>query len=708
MRRNLMRSICLALCLALCLGGTALAAEGRVAMGRYVETPIDLPMGGALAFAGAGGRIYGVDGSGEKLIAGTDLNALEQLETGHDENASPAQGGVNWIGAGEGGALYLASGWAMVNEEHHPYIELIADGQSTRVQLDQRLDTGSDRLVMCVLPSGELLGLSETEAYRFSAEGKTLQRYAVSGGTSMAAHANEMAVYSARDNLITVLDIDSGLVLRTLPLPGAAAYAVVGYDAKGALYSICPDGLYQVNAGGTLITKIADGRLMTASRPDVEARALLFDQEDNPVVAYWQEGNMLLMRYRYDEDAATEPGTVLSVFTLYDSATLRACADQFQKQHPDVMVDIDVVLPEGTAVTRDDVIRTLNTQLLAGKGPDIMVLDGLPVLSYLDKGVLMDLSGVAEPMIESGALLGNVAGAFKAGDAISAVPTRFLLPSLWGDVRAMNTLEDMADWARANTDVPAAYTDVDALIGTFYVSCAPAWFAKDGWLDQAKIEAFLTALKAIRAPSALLPGSEPEGAAFAWDWNPYRPALGYNSLEESRGVVNMRDGIQKQLPYLLRGLDSARHPNSALVSQAEGGFAPLPGQAEGCFVPMLVLGLNKSSAHGEAGLRFVEYMLSEEGQTADLFEGLPVNAKALAAQQAREEETPGLADWKALGKAQQEQLRGMIERLTTPVIPDFTLYQMIVSESAPFFAGEIDAEQAAQNLCAKANAYLSQ
>jgi hypothetical protein len=41
-------------------------------------------------------------------------------------------------------------------------------------------------------------------------------------------------------------------------------------------------------------------------------------------------------------------------------------------------------------------------------------------------------------------------------------------------------------------------------------------------------------------------------------------------------------------------------------------------------------------------------------------------------------------------------------------VPDFTLYRMIVEESAPFFEGQMDAKQAAANVVNKANAYLSE
>jgi hypothetical protein len=39
---------------------------------------------------------------------------------------------------------------------------------------------------------------------------------------------------------------------------------------------------------------------------------------------------------------------------------------------------------------------------------------------------------------------------------------------------------------------------------------------------------------------------------------------------------------------------------------------------------------------------------------------------------------------------------------------DYTLYQMIVNESTAFFDGRMDASETARNICAKANAYLTE
>jgi len=164
MKKTLIRVICLSLCLVLYLSGMAFAENARVAKGRYVETKLEL-YGDWRAFTQTNGVIYAVDGSGDQLLKSISLsnNNWDSLETGHDEQTSPALGGVNGITVAPDGTLYLSSGWAMMNEEDYPYVERIRDGHAERVDLDQRLGGDTDQLVLCALPSGELLGLSDIE-----------------------------------------------------------------------------------------------------------------------------------------------------------------------------------------------------------------------------------------------------------------------------------------------------------------------------------------------------------------------------------------------------------------------------------------------------------------------------------------------------------------------------------------------------------------
>ena len=733
MRRIWMKAISLLLCLVLYLSGTAFAENARVAMGRYVETKLDL-YGDWRAFTQTNGVIYAVDGSGDQLLKSISLssNNWDSLATGHDENTSPALGGVNGITVAPDGTLYLSSGWAMMNEAGYPYVERIKNDNAERVQLDQRLGGETDRLVLCALPSGELLGLSDIEVYRFSAEGATVQKYAVPGGVSMAVYNNEVAVCSTSNSLISILDIETGEALRMILLPGEADYGVVGYDANGALYYICPDGLYQANAGSTMLVQIADGKLMTAGKSNIEACAMLFDPANNPIIAYTQGGSLSLIAYHYDENVPTEPNNLLSVYALYDSQTLREYVNLCQQAYPDIIIDLTIGLPKGTAITRDDAIRTLNTELLTGNGPDVMILDGLPVESYIQQGVLLDLAPVVQPMLDSRELQENVAGAFKTGDTIPAVPTRFLLPTIWGEVTGLNTLADLAAWAQANPDALPVYAlDPELLIGTFYLSCAPAWFNDAGQLDEGKIAEFLTNLKAIRGDWTYEAGVQKGGEDFkaaaaengiqVTDWNPYDWSV--PRIEEAMGGIMMMKGLQKQLPRLLRGKSSTSEVNGELIASSisGGSFAPLPGQAEGCFVPMLTVGVSRSSVNAEVALAFVSYALGAKAQDVIIDDscGFPVNIMVLDAMLVEssdsEEEMSGGGgadgiEWTDtwLDRTQCDQLREIINGLHTPVLVDYTLYQMIVNESTAFFDGRMDASETARNICAKANAYLTE
>ena len=48
---------------------------------------------------------------------------------------------------------------------------------------------------------------------------------------------------------------------------------------------------------------------------------------------------------------------------------------------------------EESTATRSEIIRALNAKLFAGDGADILLLDGLPADSYVEKGVLYDMGG---------------------------------------------------------------------------------------------------------------------------------------------------------------------------------------------------------------------------------------------------------------------------------------------------------------------------
>lgn len=59
-----------------------------------------------------------------------------------------------------------------------------------------------------------------------------------------------------------------------------------------------------------------------------------------------------------------------------------------------ITINYQIGVPEGTGVDTSDAIKKLNTEIMAGKGPDILLLDNLPVDSYIENEVLADIKDI--------------------------------------------------------------------------------------------------------------------------------------------------------------------------------------------------------------------------------------------------------------------------------------------------------------------------
>lgn len=91
-------------------------------------------------------------------------------------------------------------------------------------------------------------------------------------------------------------------------------------------------------------------------------------------------------------------------------------------------------------MTSADAVRTLNTQILAGEGPDVLVLDGMPVDDYADQGVLADISTILNEVKETDGLLENIAYAKKQENGVYAAPVQFAMVAAAGEAETVSQL----------------------------------------------------------------------------------------------------------------------------------------------------------------------------------------------------------------------------------------------------------------------------
>lgn len=128
---------------------------------------------------------------------------------------------------------------------------------------------------------------------------------------------------------------------------------------------------------------------------------------------------------------------VLSVFATSDF--YKQAKMKFEEKHPDIMIEIKEYSAGGESEEGklEKYVQTTNTQLLSGKGADLIDLDvsGLQVGKYVNKNALVDLNEMMnnDKSFDSNRYYLNILENVKMNGGLYALPTRFFLDTLTGD-----------------------------------------------------------------------------------------------------------------------------------------------------------------------------------------------------------------------------------------------------------------------------------
>lgn len=565
-----------------------------------------------------------------------------------------------------------------------------------------------------VAPNGDLVFNYGVNLRQYGAEtGELKNKYEVTTQIFRYAFYGNIvaaATYESGGKL-TRFDLETGETLDPIDFSTEESVSLMtDSSGNGLLYSD-KSGLWRLDGETNTWGNVMDGASTSLNMPTVFLQSLL-EQKNGDWLALCQisdsyKAAYTLVRFHYDEGMPAVPEKGIAVFALHDNETIRQVAGVFQRRRQDVKVNMSVAIDGVSAITESDAIRTLNTELLAGKGPDVLVLDALPISSYMEKGVLADLSA----SVAMDSLIQNVAKTYKKGEQLFAVPTRFGVPVLWGSnasIAQAKDLSSLAGWAAENSGAPI-FDEMEpkALIKQFYPTCAPAWQNEDGSIREDTFAAFLTCIKTI-ADS----GPKEEEDATRSD---------YVSNLEIQGIGWATGRIQLCADNS-QSFGNMAYPDAAAQKLGDGGFALLPGQAKNVFVPQAILGVNTNSGAMAESLEFVATALDESVQSLDLKEGYPVNMAAF--QKASANPYPEGEGGSVFGSTNKETgemftleirwpeegtmraISDAIISVDTPSSMDPVLMQMIVDESAEFFTGGITEVQAAQAVAQRAQAYL--
>ena len=329
--------------------------------------------------------------------------------------------------------------------------------------------------------------------------------------------------------------------------------------------------------------------------------------------------------------------------SLYEDYNIRQNIVLFQKANPDIYVKLETGISGEDAVTESDALRTLNTEIMAGKGPDIILLDGMSE-SYLEQGLLEDISDVIEEYTKNDLLFENIIDAYTDKDGkVYSIPTKIKIPVVAGTTEYVSSVTDLQTLSealvksaensgKANEEKYVEMYTPSMLVSMLYYANGSTWLNEDNTINEDNIKEFLEEAKKIYdAYVATYDEDQYEEYKKSMQYyiDEYGEDTGIYYLDNYLSPMSIMDESAKKLAVgVISGVDFIEQMYSLNKANEDITYALINGQTSGIFVPKNLMGINAKSDNKEIAKKFISYLLSEESQSKESYDGLPINKAA--------------------------------------------------------------------------------
>lgn len=562
------------------------------------------------------------------------------------------------------------------------------------------------------------------------------------GNMLMAVGTDGLYLYDLEKRELLPRDTVADQFIVNALSEGSVGYTGGGYPLivfggeDDVIYIACVDGLYRHAAGGSTVEQVIDGALSTFGDYD----AIYFGRELNKGISSGAEGREFLVmfskmcvRYRFDPSVPAMPDKELRIYSLEENRSIRRAVTAYKKEHTDMYVRYEVGMDGKDGVTREDAVRKLNTRILAGEGPDVMILDGLPMDSYIEKGMFSDISGLLQGENGEERIFANLLESFREEDgAVYGMPLCIQVPLLAGDTDVINEMEDLESFAEGMEALREEYPkggllgiyDAETMLELFGMVSSPLWTDGTGEIDRGKVEEFLRLVKRIYdAESA---GAIPEEmevlSSEDEEMRRYGSDVLENKMQVCNNVLEIRRGYARLACGYVDGIQICLDSVTSVVALEENmSYRSFAGQGQNVFVPKIMVGLSAESGNRAEAEEFIRMMFSEEVQT-NVYDGFPVNREAFAGRfdfleggayngSMTLQGKDGTEEELELLWPNEEEEQGFTElvlRLETPVRGETWLNALVCEEGIEVLEERASVEDAVEEIGKRAAIYLAE
>ena len=721
------------MCLVVVGGCTQEGINKEITKGRYVETDITgeefnyeaTSIYGIVRSKVGKPQIYKFNGPmGKNILAvyeQDDAGIWKQVEYEwlnklHEENIDS----INYITGDKNGDIYIIYNDIKEEAQTITCVAKVEGNEIKKIKIAWRDDRNfRDPRSVSILPDGDMLISDRRGIERYSlSDGSFVKSYEGESSDLMAIE-HEIYIINNKGGKIDVYDADTDELKRSIPCENLDMNTRLTAGEEGDLYVAGKFGVRHLMKEGTIWEVIIDGSLTSFSMPSYACQYILAIEKTLFAVLSNNKGGFAIKEYTYSEDTPTTPTKEVIAYSLRENALLRQVIAQYQINHPDVKVTLQVGLEQGSTITEEDAIKALNTELIAGKGPDLIVLDGLNIDTYIKKGILEDLSKWAKEAEVVNECLPNIISAYKVKDKTYALPIHFVTPMLWGDkkvIQEAKSIEDLAAYKKSHpneTIIP--YKEAAELICKFGAASSQSWFNGEGELQEKPLISFLEAVKELEKQGDPLdtkkktPPSIEELLKPGWD------------LED---IISIAYDYADVYFMKASGIKDFLAGASGNEQRKESDFVVLSNQEGSMFEPRNILGINAASKNKDIAKEIIGMALSEIIQGVDIEEGFPVNqlffekwingstwpdknfSIMFSGDEMPEPELTLSFQWgyeKELKKYYEE-----CQKVKVPIQNHTILLSTVLEESKGYFQGTVTAQEAAEAIKKKTEFYLSE
>lgn len=503
-----------------------------------------------------------------------------------------------------------------------------------------------------------------------------------------------------------------------------------GTDDQTVYIAGC-EGIAGHAVGGSVMERLAEGEMTSLGDPSKPPVAMLQDEDGSFLILY---GDGELDSYVYDAEASVVPEQQITIYGLYDNETIRQAISVFRKKNKEVFVRFEVGVSGEDGVTESDAIKNLNTKLLAGDGPDLILLDGMPMDSYEEKGMLTDCSDVVQELEGKETFFEGIVKGFQREQGLFAIPFRIQVPLVIGKSSAISSVTDLASLADM-AEKQAGQSDVtETVLGTYtaeellekiYLTSAGSWLNEEKTIDREKLKEFLSQAKRLyEADQKNLDSGEKkhheegieEYKKFYKDENKVKQLM----QSASRVFEQLRKTQVVTAGYLTTMMEFQQVTS---VNKQIGGqtFRAWNGQCRDIYCSNGTIGIAATAKNAEMAKEFVRVLLGKEVQAKDLSDGFPVNADAYkefttnkypdSSITSSGEDKDGNSIQLDMAWPEQkeiDQLKKIIESLKTPVMAQNDWMDEAVSIGAKALTGEKGVEESVEEIVQKISLHLQE